>query len=79
MRADSIRRKGLKHHVNQYAMKHDIPFRYGHLVKWLEDGVYGQPVSDEWIRRQFPPLTRNTFDKWKMIYQEDKQRDAASR
>jgi hypothetical protein len=68
VRADSIQVKGLEKHVNEYAVKHAIPWRYRHLVDWLERGADGQPVSKEWIRRQFAPLSRHAFKNWIAAY-----------
>lgn len=72
MRIDSIRAKGLEKHVNEYCVAHDIPYRYRHLVDWLENGEHGEAVSREWIRRRFEPVSRPTFDKWLTVFSEEK-------
>lgn len=72
MRKDSIRAKGLEAHVNEYCLKHKSPFRYKHLVEWLEQGNLGEEVSKEWIRRRFAPLSRPAFEKWLQAYKEEK-------
>lgn len=72
MRKDSIRAKGLEAHVNEYCLKNTIPFRYKHLKEWLEQGNLGEEVSKEWIRRRFAPLSRPAFEKWLLIYNEEK-------
>lgn len=74
MRKDSIRQKGLENHVNEYCLEHKLPFRYKHLADWLENGQMGEDVSKEWIRRRFAPLSRPAFDKWLMVYEEEKKK-----
>ncbi len=72
MRKDSIRAKGLEKHVNAYCLKNNLPYRYKHLVDWLENGQAGEDVKKEWIRRRFAPLSRPAFEKWLTVYNEEK-------
>lgn len=74
MKGDTILKKTLKVHVNEYAAAHNIQFDYDDLAEWFENGVLGQPVSDEWIRRQFKPLSRSSFGKWKAAYNVEKDK-----
>lgn len=62
--SNSISASGVETHVNRYAEKHNIKYRYKDLVDWVQHGVLGQPVSLEWMRRQFKPVTKPTFYKW---------------
>lgn len=71
MRRDSIRSKGLEKHVNAYCVEKMLPYRYKHLVEWLEQGEHGESVTKEWIRRRFE-LSRPAIDKWITVYNEEK-------
>ena len=74
MRQDSIRKKGLEAHVNAYCEAKGIPYRYKHLAAWIDRGEYGEKLSNEWIRRRFAPISRVSFEKWLLIYNEEKQK-----